>query len=602
MLKSDVKRLQWMHVSDGVLYYEDGEEVALWGVNYYAPFNHNYVNLRELGMNHKEVIDEDIRHFVRMGVDVVRLHVYDRTISDKNGNLVSNERVELMDYIVAKCGEAGIYVFITPIAWWLDVEQQLILDKSYAYWCIGAQRNFGFSNFYSKEAFFWDEDAIAAQENYFAQFAGHVNKYTDIAYGNDPAICLFELINESVFRPYQLVKKYGLPPTPDKMEQYQLASEEENEKLLKKYHQWLSERGLEDKEESYSIFREELVKKYINRMIGVMRTAGCRQPIGVNVGTASCPAGSKIDDIVEGVASSEAEVVTFARYVGGPGCSLGQDSSQVNLLPKLGNWRYDARLRGKAKVIYEFEAITNIRPYIYPAMARAMRYSGAQIATMFTYDPAPIAAYNTGWVLQLLNFAYTPQKAIDFMIGREAFHRLKRGSEYSTPEDDQRFDRFAVSFSSAFSLMNTGDVYMYSNTIPADKEKELQKPQPEVRKIVGYGTSPLVEYDGEGIYFVEIEKDTVSLEVFPDVVVLGNLWHGKVEDREFANRYMDIRKTAPVLEQRAQTHWVTLKIPGWWEGKVYRLEGEQRIEVSHKELSFQVKPGRYTIERVGVTH
>ena len=50
------------HVKDGVIYDHDKKKVKLWGVNYYAPFNHNYYNIEELGKDHFAAIDEDIRH------------------------------------------------------------------------------------------------------------------------------------------------------------------------------------------------------------------------------------------------------------------------------------------------------------------------------------------------------------------------------------------------------------------------------------------------------------------------------------------------------------------------------------------------------------
>ena len=45
-------------VRDGKIYDRDGKYVRLWGVNYYTPFNHNYINLEELGVDHFKAIDE----------------------------------------------------------------------------------------------------------------------------------------------------------------------------------------------------------------------------------------------------------------------------------------------------------------------------------------------------------------------------------------------------------------------------------------------------------------------------------------------------------------------------------------------------------------
>ena len=50
-------------VRSGVIYDAAGKTVRLFGVNYYAPFNHNYYNIAELGKDHFRAVDEDFRHF-----------------------------------------------------------------------------------------------------------------------------------------------------------------------------------------------------------------------------------------------------------------------------------------------------------------------------------------------------------------------------------------------------------------------------------------------------------------------------------------------------------------------------------------------------------
>ena len=50
-------------VDSGVILDSEGRVVRLFGVNYYAPFNHNYYNIAELGKDHFRAVDEDFRHF-----------------------------------------------------------------------------------------------------------------------------------------------------------------------------------------------------------------------------------------------------------------------------------------------------------------------------------------------------------------------------------------------------------------------------------------------------------------------------------------------------------------------------------------------------------
>ena len=45
------------HVQSGVILDAAGKTVRLFGVNYYAPFNHNYYNIAELGKDHYRAVD-----------------------------------------------------------------------------------------------------------------------------------------------------------------------------------------------------------------------------------------------------------------------------------------------------------------------------------------------------------------------------------------------------------------------------------------------------------------------------------------------------------------------------------------------------------------
>ncbi len=111
------KPLQPLHVADGVLRYPDGAEPALWGVNYYTQSWDQYESLRKAGADHKQAIIDDFDDLERMNIDIVRIHVFDREISDGNGNLVPNDHLDLLDRIVAECDKRGIYLMLTPIAW-----------------------------------------------------------------------------------------------------------------------------------------------------------------------------------------------------------------------------------------------------------------------------------------------------------------------------------------------------------------------------------------------------------------------------------------------------------------------------------------------------
>jgi beta-glucosidase/6-phospho-beta-glucosidase/beta-galactosidase len=96
---------------------ESGEEVALFGVNYSTPFAHAYRAHGYLGVDRKRAIDADVLHMQRLGLDAYRIHVWDREVSDREGNLVENDHLDLLDYLMARLADHGIKALLTPIAW-----------------------------------------------------------------------------------------------------------------------------------------------------------------------------------------------------------------------------------------------------------------------------------------------------------------------------------------------------------------------------------------------------------------------------------------------------------------------------------------------------
>ena len=96
---------------------DTGEEVALFGVNYYPPFHWNYADLKTIGADHEQTIRGDLAHFKRLRLDLLRLHVFDREISDRQGNLLDNEHLRLLDYLIAR-QSAGHLPGTSPIEWW----------------------------------------------------------------------------------------------------------------------------------------------------------------------------------------------------------------------------------------------------------------------------------------------------------------------------------------------------------------------------------------------------------------------------------------------------------------------------------------------------
>ncbi|MFA6977897.1 MAG: hypothetical protein WC209_01135 [Ignavibacteriaceae bacterium] len=171
--------------SSGIMRWENSnEEVKLFGVNYTTPFAYSYRAQKKLGLNLKQAIDLDVVQMVRLGFDAFRVHVWDKEITDSIGNIVANEHLDLLDYLLWKLQSNGIKTILTPIAWWGNG------------WPEPDGITKGFAQPYSKLQLITDENARAAQRKYLKQFVTHLNPYTRHTYGDDPSIIAMEIINE----------------------------------------------------------------------------------------------------------------------------------------------------------------------------------------------------------------------------------------------------------------------------------------------------------------------------------------------------------------------------------------------------------------------
>ncbi|GAB2864930.1 glycoside hydrolase family 5 protein [Hymenobacter ruber] len=159
------------------------QEVALFGVNYTAPFAYSYRAHQKLGVNLEHAIRQDVYHLARLGVDAFRVHVWDVEITDTTGNLLDNEHLRLFDFLVNELKQRGIKLILTPIAYW---------NNGYPEKDSGT----GFSSIYSKGEAYTNPRAIAAQERYLTQFLNHRNPYTKNLNREDPDILAFEVCNE----------------------------------------------------------------------------------------------------------------------------------------------------------------------------------------------------------------------------------------------------------------------------------------------------------------------------------------------------------------------------------------------------------------------
>ncbi len=484
------------------------KEVALFGVNYTTPFAYSYRAHKKLGVSLKSAIDLDIQQMVRLGFNAFRVHVWDREISDRDGNLLLNEHLNLFDYLISELAKRNIKTIITPIAWWGTGWPEPDGDAP------------GFSQLYPKLQLVTNQNARAAQRNYVKQFMDHVNPYTKKSYKNEPSIIAMEIINEP-FHP-------------------------ENTKE---------------------------VTEYINEMVKVIRDNGYKKPVFYNISE------NWNDEQAQAVLDADVQGITFQWY---PTGLVHNKSLEGHYLLNVNKYQIPAaNLKGfknKSKMVYEFDAADIPGTFMYPAMARSFRETGMQFATMFSYDPVQIAWSNTEYPTHFANLLYTPSKAIGLLLASKVFQLLPREKSYGDFPENNRFGDFRISYEDDHCELNNDSLFIYTNTtLSAPKNTKTLK------QVAGVGSSPVVNYDGTGAYFLDkIDNGTWRLEINPDVLWLHDPFQSVSIDKQSARLFWNERR-------------MEIKLPdlGSKFGVVSLTDNELKVEARNN--SFTIKPGIYLL-------
>ena len=153
-----------------------------------------------------------------------------------------------------------------------------------------------------------------------------------------------------------------------------------------------------------------------------------------------------------------------------------------------------------------------------PAMVREYRRGGVQFATLFSYDMLRTAPMNLGWQTHFINLVYTPSKAVSSMIAAEVMKQVPRGKHYGYYPENNTFGDFLVNYNDDLSELNSLNKFYYSNTT-SSQPKDLGS----LKHIAGVGSSPVVSYSGNGVYFLDKQQDdSWILEVYPDIMELDD--------------------------------------------------------------------------------
>lgn len=438
------RELVYQDKEGNIRWMENNERVVLYGANYCLPSACDYRAATYVDGDRDAMIAEDLDHFRRMGWDGLRLCFWgDWQNTDKEGNLIDNEHLRLLEKLIAEASTRDIYMLLSPIVTYNSQWPEM-----------NDTTNHGIMNYVSKADLVLDSATISAERNYITQLLNHTNRYTGRMIKDEPNILFVEICNE----PAQF------PERPDAM------------------------------------------TDYINGMTDAIKAAGCEKLVFYNV--------SQNWNVASIVAASKADGGTYAWYPGGLSSFRKLPGNPLLCVDRY-EQLFDPAMKGKSKIVYEFDATQRVGGLQTAAMVREFVRGGCQFIAMFSYDMLRTASKNLGWDVQFTNMVYTPRKAVASMIGAEMMRRWEPGQSNEYYPANNVFGDFRMSYDEDMVLLNSDDMYYHSGDA-TDAPKNL----PALRHIAGVGSSPMVEYEGNGIYFLDRSPDGSSwiLELYPDII------------------------------------------------------------------------------------
>lgn len=561
-------------VKDGKIFDRDGKYVKLWGVNYYTPFNHNYINLEELGIDHFRAIDRDIEDFKRLGVNLVRMHCYDREISDQDGHLVNNHRLKVMDYLIHRLEEEGIYVMITPIVWYNTIELETNLSANYAYWSINSCETFGFSNFYTAHEMIWNEDAIRAQETYLDEFFGHINTFSGKRMDESENVVIVEVTNEAQYpTAWQIEQLRKLETT----NPYRL----QEKKLVSLYDAYCTDNQKEDTQENRQQFCADLVLQYLERTFAVVN-----KYFGDSVVKTHIYYHFEDPYIFDVLQKAPINAVSVTAYT--PNNFDSGHKDHLNPLPMMRErYQYYQPLKklGKAFVCYEFDMPSTLQGFYNAAFGKFLAALGVQAAAYFTYTPADVAEYNPGWLVHYFNLRHTPTKGVAFRAGKCIFNITENDAVLSEDNDVWAEENWYITRSNdAVYYLDDEQLIAYGNCpVPAEVRDHM----------MASGSIPAVERTGNGVWTMDKCEDGWILTVLPSQKYVADPFRGRLYNAKYgtmANRYVNCNREHAVSRLQEKADLFTFHIDG-----ISSVTDEKGCEILSENGKYRLYAGTYRI-------
>ena len=538
---------QSIAAKDGRLFYSDGSEVNLFGVNFQPMLSwehgarmHNQGVLIPLkAQDLKQVADSSFDEIQLLGAEIIRIHLHPADFTDAKGNLVQTIWLDMLDYTISQAQNRGIYIYLTLLNHLDHDGTQFPYDRK------------SFAAKYTRDQWMLHHEAISATRLYISQLLNRRNPYNGQLYKSHAALAVLELINEPAYHQFEKWQLDNRDGTRDQFDQWMCTN----------------------------------TKGYIDQFVSLLRTEGITQPVVWNCGWARLIAENQA--AFRGISESNVDAVSFCLYPGQsdlkvPFWENPENLSDRNYLPYieqcsdnedwLGWLRSDA-FKGKAKLVYEYETFCNQSAYLYPAMAEFYRSVGAQIATQWTYGLTAYVEYLGG--SHVFNLKTTPRKAASFMVAKQQFKDVPTTYSYESRSSAVLHDGHLI-----YSGWSDNDDWSLS-VLGKDRKSPLT--------LTGVGNSPFVNYEGSGLYSIESsENGGLRLTILPDVEFIRPHWK-------------EVHNGKPVVKlDSTNTHLFELSLPDFvdtcW---IYRKEGWRWkfIESVNGGVRFDAQPGEYLIEK-----
>ncbi len=575
---------KYVYVENGRLYFPDGKEVALWGVNLQPCISWESGMLRAAGVKkdrevYKKMVDGALDELEIMKCKVLRCHLTPADFTDKEGNLVETIYLDMLDYMIAEAPKHGMYTYITFLNHMGqgEVKESFMFDVVKKSEAMGKDPGKSSTWTYRQANLMFEDESLECAKNYIRQLLTRTNPYNRLKYFEDPTNILWEVMNEPQYMNYEQMKSAAFH--------------------YKDYQAWLLKNGLKEKNgKYYATYRKERVRNYLDDIHDFIRSTGAQQPIAWGCNWHKMIVGH--EDVFAAIAGSKVEAISFCNYPGQDEAqkNAGGDSywnssldlsrhdfsdwfKQAYTNRDWYGWMLESRFAQKAKLVYEFETFYNQSAYLYPVQAEFLRAMGVQVATMWHYSFSEYARNRSG--SHVLNLNCTPRKAASFAVASKIFEETPLLQAYNVDSPTEKVGEHEMySYKKDLSIFSSDEVYFYSGDVSGT---EMPQPNKGVKEIVGQGSSPLVTYGGNGVYAVKKSGNEVEIFIAPDYEWVRPPWK---QGKGMVTSLND-----------SVTHSFELKMEGLnaSECELFRIENDKSFRKSLKEgrLKFDAQPGRY---------